>query len=74
MFPIDNSSDAKKKKLIQLIDRQKIMMVWYLLGCNDGTCCASLSSFNMCKRVVLPALSNPKNNNLPDFFHNPKNK
>ena len=24
-----------------------------------GWCCASLSSFNMCMRVVLPALSSP---------------
>lgn len=43
----------------------------YSLGCRVGTCCASLSSFSMCSSVVLPALSNPRNNSLPDFFHNP---
>ena len=25
----------------------------------------------MCSRVVLPALSNPRNSNLPDFFAKP---
>lgn len=45
-----------------------------LLACKVGTCCASLSSLSICKRVVLPALSNPKNNSLPDFFHNPEIK
>lgn len=46
----------------------------YLLGCSVGTCWASLSSFNMCKSVVLPALSNPKNRSFPDFFHKPAKK
>ena len=44
------------------------------VGCNVGTCCANLSSFNICSSVVLPALSSPKNSNLPDFFHSPRNK
>lgn len=41
------------------------------VGCNVGCKVANLSFFNICKRVVLPALSNPKNNNLACLFHNP---
>lgn len=29
------------------------------------------SSFSMCSKVVLPALSSPKNTNLPVFFIKP---
>lgn len=43
----------------------------YLLGCKVGTCWANLSSLSMCNNVVLPALSKPRNNNLPDFFQRP---
>ena len=39
-----------------------------LLGCNVGTCWPSLSSLSMCRRVVLPALSKPKNTSFPDFL------
>ena len=42
------------------------------VGCSVGTCWAILSSFNICKSVVFPALSSPKNSNFPDFFHNPR--
>lgn len=44
----------------------------YLLGCNVGTCCAMRSSFNIWSKVVLPALSNPRNKSFPLFFHSPK--
>lgn len=41
------------------------------LGCKVGTCCPSLSSLSMCSSVVLPALSRPRNTNLPDFLYSP---
>lgn len=43
----------------------------FILGCNVGVCCAKRSSFNICNRVVFPALSKPRNRSFPDFFHNP---
>jgi hypothetical protein len=42
------------------------------VGCKVGCNVAILSFFNMCKRVVLPALSKPRNNNLACLFHKPK--
>lgn len=42
------------------------------LGCKVGTCCPSLSSLSMCSSVVLPALSRPRNTNLPDFLYSPE--
>ena len=32
---------------------------------------AILLSFNMCRSVVLPALSSPRNSSFPDFCHSP---
>lgn len=42
------------------------------LGCKVGTCCPSRSSLSICSSVVLPALSRPRNTNLPDFLYSPK--
>lgn len=44
------------------------------LGCKVGTCCPNLSSLSMCSSVVLPALSRPRNTNLPDFLYSPETK
>lgn len=44
------------------------------LGCKVGTCCPNLSSLSMCSSVVLPALSRPRNTNLPDFLYSPERK
>lgn len=44
------------------------------LGCKVGTCCPSLSSLSMCSSVVFPALSRPRNTNLPDFLYRPEAK
>ena len=43
----------------------------YILGWSVGTCWAMRSSLSMCNKVVFPALSNPKNTNLPVFFIKP---
>lgn len=45
-----------------------------LLGCSVGTCWPSLSSLSMCSRVVLPALSKPRNTSFPDFLYKPGRK
>lgn len=45
-----------------------------LLGCSVGTCWPSLSSLSMCSRVVLPALSKPRNTSFPDFLYKPRRK
>lgn len=42
-----------------------------LLGCSVGTCWPSRSSFNMCRSVVLPALSRPRKTSFPDFLYRP---
>lgn len=70
---MDNSSDAidKVKKMQDLINGCYIVQIINLLGCSVGTCWANLSSLSICNNVVLPALSKPRNNNLPDFFHRP---
>lgn len=44
------------------------------LGCSVGTCCAIRSSFSICNKVVLPALSSPRNTSFPFFFVNPGKK
>ena len=41
------------------------------VGWSVGVGWAILLSFNMCRRVVLPALSSPRNSNFPDFCHSP---
>lgn len=41
------------------------------LGCSVGTCWPSRSSFNMCRSVVLPALSRPRKTSFPDFLYRP---
>lgn len=45
-----------------------------VLGCSVGTCCPSLSSLSMCRSVVFPALSSPRNTSFPVFLYNPDNK
>lgn len=45
-----------------------------ILGWSVGTCCAIRSSFSMWSKVVLPALSNPKNTSFPLFFIKPVDK
>lgn len=50
----------------------KLFRFVHLLGCNVGTCWANLSSLSICSSVVFPALSRPRNNSLPDFFHKPE--
>lgn len=44
----------------------------HLLGCKVGTCCPNLSSLSICSSVVFPALSRPRNTNLPDFLYSPE--
>lgn len=42
------------------------------VGCQVGCKVANLSFFSMWSKVVLPALSRPKNNSLPCLFHKPR--
>jgi hypothetical protein len=44
---------------------------FYSLACKVGTLVPNLSSLNIWRRVVFPALSNPRSNNFPDFFAKP---
>ena len=44
----------------------------FLLGSPVGLCIEKMSSFSTRSSVVLPALSNPRNSNFPDFLYNPR--
>ena len=52
-------------------NHQHIKKSCILLGWSVGTCCAIRSSLSICRSVVLPALSKPRNTNLPDFLYKP---
>lgn len=87
MPAIVSSSEASsrhfKKVNVEITHKVQFLSVYNVLmclsgtnslGCKVGTCCPNLSSLSMCSSVVLPALSRPRNTNLPDFLYSPKTK
>lgn len=83
MPAIVSSSEAGERNKISFFNRIFNHIIGFVyvcdsnsgsLGCKVGTCCPNLSSLSMCSNVVLPALSRPRNTNLPDFLYSPETK
>lgn len=62
-----------KNSLWMRNETRKVSKSVDVLGCRVGTCCPSRSSLSMCRRVVFPALSSPRNTSFPVFLYKPFN-